>query len=466
MSHVLPPPSGFMVGDWGKNLAWSLAGQCAPILAAVVAIPILIRALGTDRFGMLALAWTLVGYFNLFDLGLGRALTQVVAEKREKNTQEIADLVWTTMAFTFGLGGVAALLLCLIAPWLVYRALQIPDGLRLEALQGLRLLALCIPIVMSASALRGVLEAHARFRETNALRILTGLLIFCGPMGVLPFSTRLLPVMAVLVVTRILDGAAHLFLCARTVAPPHGMALRGMALRGMGLWRAHRVLPLLRLGGWMTISNVISPLMVYLDRFLIGALISTTAVAYYAVPYDMVAHMGTIPAALVVLLFPAFSTRYKEDPAQMRLLFGQGVRYTALSLLPLMLIAIALADAGLRWWVGAEFAVQGTRVLQWLALGRFVNGLAQIPFAFLQGIGRPDITAKLHLAELPLYAALVWTLTARYGIEGTAMAWGARVAVDAALLFMMSRRLFEVASRRGGDGPGPDCPQGRANPLR
>ena len=51
------------------------------VVVAIFSIPILIRDLGTDRFGVLALAWAIVGYASLFDLGLGRALTQLVAQK-------------------------------------------------------------------------------------------------------------------------------------------------------------------------------------------------------------------------------------------------------------------------------------------------------------------------------------------------------------------------------------------------
>ncbi len=428
------PQSGGVLDHWGGNLAWSLAGQCAPIVAAIFTIPILIQKLGMDRFGILSLVWTLAGYFNLFDLGMGRALAQVVAEKRGQNGGEIPGLVWTTLCYTFGLGCAAALLLCLVAPWLVYRALTIPDDLQLEALHSLRLLAICVPVVMSAAILRGVLEAHTRFRETNALRIITGLLIFLGPMLVLPFSMRLFPIVAMLAVTRGLDGLAHLLLCIRIVGAP----------RRERLWKGQQMQALLRLGGWITISNIISPLMVYVDRFLIGAMVSMAAVAYYTVPYDMVTHMGTIPGALVVLLFPAFSIHYKQDRDLTRRLFGKGVQYTALALLPVAAMIVLLADTGLRWWVGAEFADRGTRVLQWLALGRFVNGLAQIPFSFLQGIGRPDITAKLHLAELLPYAALAWSLTRVGGIEGTAIAWVVRVGADALLLFAMARRFLRA----------------------
>src|SRR5690348_387114 len=64
-----------------RNTGWNLFGQFAPMVVAVFVIPRIIRALGTDRFGALSIAWMVVGYFSLFDLGLGRALTNLVAQK-------------------------------------------------------------------------------------------------------------------------------------------------------------------------------------------------------------------------------------------------------------------------------------------------------------------------------------------------------------------------------------------------
>src|SRR5260370_24492390 len=64
-----------------RNSAFNFIGQGIPFLAAFFAIPLLIRGLGTERFGVLTLAWMVICYFSLFDLGLARALTQMVAEK-------------------------------------------------------------------------------------------------------------------------------------------------------------------------------------------------------------------------------------------------------------------------------------------------------------------------------------------------------------------------------------------------
>lgn len=69
-------------------------------------------------------------------------------------------------------------------------------------------------------------------------------------------------------------------------------------------------------------------------------------------------------------------------------------------------------------------------------------GLAQVAFALIQGAGRPDLTAKLHLIEFPFYLLLVWYMVSVYGINGAAIAWVVRVGVDAIFLFGMAQRFL------------------------
>jgi len=64
-----------------RNAVVNLAGQIAPMAAALVSIPLLIHGLGQARYSLLLLAWALVGYFGFVDLGLGRALTHAVASR-------------------------------------------------------------------------------------------------------------------------------------------------------------------------------------------------------------------------------------------------------------------------------------------------------------------------------------------------------------------------------------------------
>src|SRR6266566_1748634 len=132
-----------------RNTAWNLLGNGAPMIVAVVCIPILIRGLGKERFGVLTLAWALIGYASLFDLGLGRALTQLVAKKLGAGEDgEVPRLVWTSLLLMLLLGLAGTLLAILISPWLVHRALRVPEVLQPETLKSFYLLGLSIPLVI------------------------------------------------------------------------------------------------------------------------------------------------------------------------------------------------------------------------------------------------------------------------------------------------------------------------------
>ncbi len=423
-----------------RNVVWNLLGSGAPMVVAIFFIPVLIRELGRERFGVLSLAWALIGYASLFDFGLGRALTQLVARKLGAGEGgEIPSLVWTSLLLLVLLGVAGTIVIFLISPWLVKHGLNIPAALQRETLQSFWLLGLSIPFVISTAGLRGLLEAHQRFGLVNSLRIPMGVFTFAGPLMVLPFSTSLVPVVAMLAAGRVAAWAAHLLLCLRVLP----------ALRRSVMWEGSTIGPLLRFGGWMTVTNVVGPLMVTLDRFLIGSLVSMTAVAYYATPYEVVTKILVLPGALAGVMFPAFSASFAQDRNHTTLLFGRTVKSLFLTLFPIMLCTVALAQDGLRLWLGADFAAHSYRVLQVLAVGVFINSLANAPFALLQGIGRPDLTAKLHLVELPIYLGLLWWLIRARGIEGAAIAWSARVAIDAFFLFGLVKRFCPAESYKG-----------------
>ena len=402
---------------------------------AVLSIPVLIKGIGTDRFGVLTLAWSIIGYFSLFDIGLGRALTKLVAEKLgEGQEHEIPSLVWTALFLMLILGFIGMLAASLLSPWLVRDALRIPQALQPETLKTFYLLAFSIPVVISTLGLRAILEAHQCFGLINIVRIFMGSFTFLGPLLVLPFTQNLFLIVIVLIMGRFITWVIYLLFCFRIMP----VLRQGFALEFTVIG------PLLRFGSWMTVSNIISPIMVYMDRFLIGALLSMTAVAYYATPYDLVTKLLLIPGSLMLVLFPAFSSTFVQDRNHTARLFSQGVKYIFLALLPLTLLIVVLSREGLTFWIGPEFARNSAKVLQWLAIGVFLNSLAQVPFALIQGAGRPDLTAKLHLIELPFYLFAVWWLVRAYGIEGAAIAWVLRVAVDASFLFGMTKRFLAI----------------------
>ena len=75
--------------------------------------------------------------------------------------------------------------------------------------------------------------------------------------------------------------------------------------------------------------------MLYLDRFVIGALVSATAVAYYATPYEVVTKLFVISGAIATVMFPAFSLAGAKDPRQSSKLYRRGMKYVFIILVPI-----------------------------------------------------------------------------------------------------------------------------------
>jgi len=416
------------------NSLWNFVGQSFPLLLAAFAIPILVRQLGVDRFGVLTLAWILVGYFSLFDLGIGRATTKLLAEKIALGDSEGATgLIWTAIWSMLLLGIFFGGVLFALAPWLSHSALKIPLPMQRETLRTLSWLAVAVPFVTLTCGLRGMLEAQQNFVAVNALRVGLGVTTYLGPLIVLPFSRNLVSVVLTLVVARLVSCGLHLWVCRRGI-PAFSREVR---------WDRTSFRELLGFGSWLTVSNIISPIMVYFDRFLIGSFISISAVAYYTTPSELVTKLWVVPTALAGVLFPAFSEALavaNHDRATS--LYERGVGSTFAILFPLILVIILFAPEGLRFWLGAEFAARSGVILQILSIGVLVNSLATMPYALLQASGRPDLTAKLHLIEVPCYIGLLYWAIRTRGIEGAALAWTGRLCAEGAVLFFLSKAIL------------------------
>lgn len=408
-----------------KHSIYNLLGLGLPLLVAVFCIPVLIRELGDARFGLLTLIWAVVSYFGLFDLGLGRALTQQLSVAlAEKDEKRIGSLVTTALALMAGLGLLAGLLMALTSFWGVGSIKSVPD--QRELINSVLLMALAMPAIVLTSGFRGVLEAHHAFGIINAIRLPMGLVTFLGPVIVVLYgSTRLDVVTGVLAAGRIIACVIHGWYAWRVLPVNHGkLTVRRVYLR-----------PLCVSGGWLTLSNVISPFMGYVDRFIIAGTLSAAAVAYYATPQEMILRLWILPGALTAVLFPAFTTHISLRNGHAKPLFGRAVTWLFLLMLPLTSFITIFASEILRLWVGEDFSQQSSAILQVFSVGIFINCLAHIPFTFMQSANAPRIIALIHCIQFPFFLLLVWWMAGKYGLLGAAFAWLIRMIVDSILMY-------------------------------
>jgi O-antigen/teichoic acid export membrane protein len=400
---------------------WNALGRGLPLLLALALTPVLVHQMGIDRWGLFTLALALVGVFGVFDLGLGAALTRALSTRigagEEEGAAELAGAVMTALVLV---GSAIAAIAFAGVPYLVQRLLNTPPELQAEATLAFRVLCLAVPLVVLNAALWGTLAAYQRFRAANLVTIPVSTFYYLGPVLVLLVWQSLVGVILVLIAARIANTLSYGWLARRD--------LKGLRPR---LPRWSLVGPLVRMGGWMSASGLLTQALLYADRFLIGALLTLAAVAFYATPLDLVMRMWILPVAVAHALLPAMASSYAAHPEITTSLLRRGGLMMMAAVLPACMVLEALGPELLRLWLGMEFATGGGRVLEILAVGIFFSCFAWAPGALLDAIGRPDVNAKLQVAQalvfLPLSAAgLVWM-----GIEGAAYAWAARCAADA-----------------------------------
>lgn len=421
-----------------KNIAWNFLGGVMPLIVGLIIFPLIINSYGTERFGILAIAWSLVGYFSLFDMGLARALTQMVSTKLAKNdsNDEITEMIKTAFRLMWLLGIIGGVVLWFVTPWLIREILKISPSIQNESIQAFAILAVSIPLVVHTSALRGVMDALHLFKQASLIRLVMGLGTFLGPYFASLYDTSLVYAAYALVLVRLISWIMHYYAVNNT-----------HLLKAIGsTYNTRWLKPLFSFGGWMTVSNIVGPLMVYLDRFVIAAMLGTAAVTYYVAPYEVITKLWVIPAAITGVLFPIFAKEWESNPAIAAKILNQGVSYILLIMYPIVLIAAMLSNEWLTIWLGKKFAVEGASLVGWLAAGVLVNSVAQIVYAKIQGAGRADWTAKLHLAESLPYWVILWFALKNFGIEGAAIAWFARVSIDAIGLVYVAGML-SIANR-------------------
>jgi O-antigen/teichoic acid export membrane protein len=424
-----------------RNGLLNLVGLGLPLVVAVVAIPPIVEGLGPERFGVLGLLWVSVAYLALLDLGLGRATTRYAAVAMAGGeTERLREIVGVAVTSQLALGVVGGAAAAALAGPLVTRFLELDPALHREAIRSFVVLAAAAPAVTVTNSFRGVLEADQRFGLINVVRIPVSAANFLVPLAGVWLGWALPTIVAWMVVVRV--GALVAYA---------GAALRTWpVLVGPVRIRGDRFRELAGFGGWVTVSAVVSALLLYIDRFVVGGVASMEAAGYYTVPHEMVTRLDILPAALVLTLFPALAAMGAgPDPdtgtstgveARGRLIAGS-VEYLLMLVAPL-LIALAISGGDvLTVWLGGEFASRAALPLAILAFGMLANAVAFVPAAAIQAAGRPDLTARFHLIELPIHLVVLWVLVHRWGLAGAAAASSLRSVLDLALLVGATSRL-------------------------
>jgi O-antigen/teichoic acid export membrane protein len=410
-----------------KNTFWNLFGSASPMLIGLVAVPFIFDKIGVEKLGILTMIWAIIGYFSIFDFGLGRALTQkissLIATQQHSRSASVAKSGMTIVILT-GLTGGAILFTSILALGVGW--LKVSDDIAREVTISLLLASIAVPITTATSGLKGILEGMNEFKVVNLYRFTLGLANFITPvLSIKMFGNNLSAIVLFLVVSRFFIMLAYAW----------SIKIRDQSLfKGSASATTKDARELISFGSWMTLSNLLSPLMVISDRFLISAMLGASLVAYYTIPSEFLLRLLVIPAALTTTLFPVFAAKLLVNPKEAQTIYNRSLKVIFLCMLVIACTITISAHTAISFWLNKDFADKSYLIVAILSVGILFNSMAQMPLAAIQANGDAKTTSLVHLFEFFFYVPVLYLSVKIYGIGGAAFAWSIRAALDFIIL--------------------------------
>lgn len=412
-----------------RNTAYNLLGSVVPLALALVTVPLYLRLVGPERYGVLSIAWLFLGYFGLFDLGLGRATAFRIAALRDATPEQRSTTFWSALATNCAMGLVGGLVLWAAAAYFYGYVIKVDEALRPEIMAAVPVLAASVPVATINGVFASALQGRERFAETNVISASSTALFHALPLAVATFlGPNLLWLLSAAMAARVVAGIALGAQC-----------LKHFGGKGITFDRKE-LTSLLKYGGWVNLTSIFGPILVFVDRFAIGSLLGAGAVAIYSVPYQLTRVVAVMPAALVNALFPRMSAADTNERDGMT---AVATKMLALLITPAVLGGIYGLGLFLNLWMGGEIAEAATPIGRVLLVGFWVNAFALVPFTKLQASGRPDLVTKVLLAEIPIYLAALYFGLKEFGLLGCAVVFAGRCLLDYVLLSRVARRPLE-----------------------
>jgi len=408
------------------NFVFNVTGTIVPLIVTFVTIPIYVSHIGAARYGVLSIVWIFLGYFGFLDLGLSRASANALAKLEHSSQEGRSKILITAFCINLGLGILGGAMLYFAGSFLLEHLVVVPAELKLEIETAFPWISCLLPLALISGVASAALESSDRFLAVNILQVVG------STVGqVLPVTCAVLisPSLAIVIPAAVLSRIFSILLTL-------GFVIREEWPMSLRSFDRKRATTLLSYGGWISVTNIFAPLIVSLDQLVIGSVLGVAAVTYYAVPMSLVTRSQIFAAALSRTLFPRMSrlagdaARSLTQSAMMTLAYGYGA---------ICAPAIVLIRPFIEFWMGSDFASTAAPVAEILLVGAWINGLAFIPFAHLEGQGRPDIMPKFFALELLPFTLVLWLLTTKFGIMGAAYAWVLRSPVHLIFLLVVVR---------------------------
>jgi O-antigen/teichoic acid export membrane protein len=411
---------------FSANFTYNVFGALLPIATSLGTVPFYIHQIGLARYGVVTITWVLLGYFGFLDFGLSRASANALAKLAHASPRERSPVLVTAFCSNLCMGLVGGLILYSVGAIVLLHVVKIPGSLMAETRAAYPWMAAMLPLGLLSGVATGALESRERFLLSNMLNAFSTM------------SGQVVPLVCAYAIGPSLDVVIPATLLARLAAISLSFAVVLKLEWPVSVFDVslHWMRKLFGYGSWVTVSSLLNPLFDTSNQLIIGAMLGAASVATYSVPMTLAQRSQVFATALARTLFPRNSRTTHEEAIDT-------TRRAALSLTYGFAMvcgpAILVSGPFLRLWLGPHFALASQAVAQIVMFGAWTNGVAFLPYGFIQARGTPHITAKVGMFEIVPFFLVLWLLITTLGLPGAALAWTLRVTINCIVLFVLSR---------------------------
>jgi O-antigen/teichoic acid export membrane protein len=419
----------------GRTLANSTAvilGWLIPTAIFMVLTPYLIKSLGKEAYGILALTNVLTGYVSFMNLGFGEAVTKHTAQYAAiDDWNNLTRTVSAGLIIFTAIGLLGGILILTLSDWLANSVFNIPPELSEATLFVFRLAGLGFFLNMFTALLEGLAMGMNHFEIPNTIRIirvsLSSLLMVLAMI-----AGRGLPgVMAGNILGQAVATAASSFVTFRLVPRPR---LRGAV---------SHIPELFAFGKFVILSRGINTVTNQIGSTALGIFSTMTALTYFEIPTRIVQFGMEVFQRLFEQLFPLSAGLDSQGKRELLTrIFVSIIWWQIVLVLPVFLLVLFFGRFALQFWIGQDFVNNSYSILIVTAVYQIVSVLTAVPFQYALGLGRPDYPTWFSLARLVLVGAVIYPLVRLLGALGVALALLIGEGQGMFFVFFIARRLL------------------------
>lgn len=399
------------------NIASNYAGQIWMAAMAVVFLPLYIRILGMEAFGLVGLLLSFQSISQLFDFGIGGATNRELSRRAHDTALAggARDLVRSSEIVIWLVAAVVGMAVWSCSGLMVDHWLHLDHMTRGEATHAIAIMGVSIALLWPSSFYANCLSGLERQPTLNAINAFFATLRYAGVLPVL-WAT---PSLAAFLWWYALVGALQSVVTALVAwrALPHGDR--------PARWSRAELRGSRRFAGGLFAIGLLAMGVSQIDRVSIASLRPLAELGYYTLAISIAAGLGRMVLPMFNAIYPRFSRLVaRGEDAMVRELYHLGSQYLAVVVAAIAAVLIVFAHEVLYLWTGdAELSGKVALPLAILVAGSACNGLMNIPYALQLANGWTRLAVGMNAACLLLGIPFCLWAVPRFGISGAACVW-------------------------------------------